>query len=447
MTVPLSHPLSRALQWVETMKQPQGYAGPVTHYWGSSLRYTGPGTDWRYEGLVHAFLTLHSKTHDPLFLERAMECGTFMVNAQRPSGAFRNSSFEANPSFQYSGTPHEAAVDVALLELVRVLRLNHKPYQAFLDASIRNIENVQFGEFWNEKEKTFFQFQRGRTKNNDNQIVPNKVATIGEALLLAHEITGTKKYYDASLFAGQSILKHQDHDQFEGGIYQSDTHSKLIPFYTARCIPFLIRLYEKTKKETFLDAATDAAHYVKDHQLENGFFSFGENVTDSSSTAPVFIAGAGDIGRAFRAVSKYTPFSTRGIVKGLLSVQRANGSFPTKREIMIKKGELPSWKDQLGVVGWNDKALRFLSEEMKEGETIIHPPQEAFPSTVESVAEGEIFEDAHWIRVSGSTSYAWKKSRAFAQHSVLEPLLYSAAESGIPILSHLGRAGWKKKRD
>ena len=62
--------LARAAAWLETMRvapeahpaggdvQRGGYGGPVVHWWRDSLRYCGPGFDWRYEdGCNHVTLT------------------------------------------------------------------------------------------------------------------------------------------------------------------------------------------------------------------------------------------------------------------------------------------------------------------------------------------------------------------------------------------------------
>ena len=48
--------------WLETMRGPNGYGGPVAHWWQQSLMYTGAGLDWRYEGIIEGYLQLWART-------------------------------------------------------------------------------------------------------------------------------------------------------------------------------------------------------------------------------------------------------------------------------------------------------------------------------------------------------------------------------------------------
>ena len=49
-------PLER---WPETMRDPDGYGGPVIQVWQQCLHYAGAGLDWRYEGIITGYLQLH----------------------------------------------------------------------------------------------------------------------------------------------------------------------------------------------------------------------------------------------------------------------------------------------------------------------------------------------------------------------------------------------------
>ena len=112
--------IARLDAWLETMRGPGGYTGPVSHWWESCWLYTGPMIDWRYEGIICGYVELFRKGGDERWLDRAVRAGEDAVAAQTPDGHFGNSSFQHGA--QPGGTPHEAAVDVALLELARVLR-------------------------------------------------------------------------------------------------------------------------------------------------------------------------------------------------------------------------------------------------------------------------------------------------------------------------------------
>ncbi len=435
----VSWAVSQNLAWLETMKQPGGYAGPVTHYWSDSLTYAGPGIDWRYEGLIPAFISLYRKTNQVVYQSRAIECGDFILRAQRDDGSFLNSSFEANPSFEYSGTPHEAAVCIALFKLANFLREEKMPFQSYEKAALKNIENIQLTQFWNEKLKTFLQFQKSRLPQKNNILVPNKIATTCEALLHAYDATRKKTYLQTALRASKSILSYQDNGAWKGGIFQSDTRDKIIPFYTARCIPVLVNFFERTNEEKYLEAALSAGTYVKNSQRADGLFSFGENMNETVS-GPFFIAGAGDIGRALQSLSPYTKISLTPIMDALLASQRKNGAFPTKEE----SKELPSWKDRLGVVGWNDKTLRFLSENMSEKDL---DEGSEIPSTDEKCREGIFHETGELISVvdsHGNEKYYWNKNEMFARSSFMASIFYRVGNASIPFVSSAGSYAWQK---
>jgi hypothetical protein len=97
------------------MRGPGGYSGPVVHWWRDCLDYSGPGLDWRYEGIIIGYLNLWAATGEASWLAKARRAGDDLMNGQLPSGNFRNSCFELNPNT--GGTPHEAACDLALLRL------------------------------------------------------------------------------------------------------------------------------------------------------------------------------------------------------------------------------------------------------------------------------------------------------------------------------------------
>src|SRR4051812_17366681 len=106
--------------WLDTMRGPGGYGGPVAHWWQQCLVYTGPGLDWRYEGLILGYLQLWAHTGAEGWLHKACRAGDDLVQAQLANGHYPASGFEANLSS--AGTPHEAACDVGLLSLALALR-------------------------------------------------------------------------------------------------------------------------------------------------------------------------------------------------------------------------------------------------------------------------------------------------------------------------------------
>ena len=65
----LSARVARIDAWLETMRGSAskgcaaGYGGPVVHWWRQCLLYTGPGLDWRYEGIIAGY---HGRGADEL---------------------------------------------------------------------------------------------------------------------------------------------------------------------------------------------------------------------------------------------------------------------------------------------------------------------------------------------------------------------------------------------
>jgi hypothetical protein len=67
--------VARLDAWLETMRGARGYGGPVTHWRQQSFIYTGPGRDWRYEGIIAGYLELWRVSGASLWLDRAVRAG------------------------------------------------------------------------------------------------------------------------------------------------------------------------------------------------------------------------------------------------------------------------------------------------------------------------------------------------------------------------------------
>ncbi len=81
--------LTRMDLWFESMRGPEGYGGPVCHWWRQSLLYTGAGLDWRYEGIITGYLILWERTGDERWLARAQRAGDDLVAGRLPDGHYR----------------------------------------------------------------------------------------------------------------------------------------------------------------------------------------------------------------------------------------------------------------------------------------------------------------------------------------------------------------------
>lgn len=203
-------PLRKLEQWLSSMRIESdvsgvvsGYIGPVVHWWRDSVRYCGVGFDWRYEGIIQGYLALFKRTGDLPWLEKACQAGTDLVQAQLTGGNYPWSGFEQNPST--GGTPHEAAADIGLLALSGVLReRGDARWQTYLHTARRNIQDFYVARLWDTDSRVF------RDAAGVPSFVPNKAATLVEALFRLADLTGDdqwiKVYARPTL---DEILRHQ----------------------------------------------------------------------------------------------------------------------------------------------------------------------------------------------------------------------------------------------
>ncbi|MBV9790443.1 MAG: hypothetical protein JOZ51_19785, partial [Chloroflexi bacterium] len=140
--------------WLETMRSPDGFGGPVAHWWQQSLIHTGAALDWRYEGIIAGYVLLWQRTGDDRWLVQAQRAGDDLVHGQLPNGHYPASAFEINPAT--AGTPHEAACDVGLLLLALALRqAGHDDWQRYAATAERNLSKFYVEQLWNETTRSF----------------------------------------------------------------------------------------------------------------------------------------------------------------------------------------------------------------------------------------------------------------------------------------------------
>src|SRR5581483_8176203 len=124
--------------WLQSMRSEYGFTGPIAHWWESSLVFCGPMIDWRYEGILSGYVTLFENTENSLWMERARQAAEDIVLGQLPDGNFFNSSFQYGA--MEGGTPHEASVDIGLLEFAKLLRQNgDQTWRRYFDVAECNI--------------------------------------------------------------------------------------------------------------------------------------------------------------------------------------------------------------------------------------------------------------------------------------------------------------------
>ncbi|MGQ9494143.1 MAG: hypothetical protein ACUVR2_10320 [Anaerolineae bacterium] len=358
--------------WLETMRGPDGYTGPVAHWWRNCLQFTGAGLDWRYEGIIIGYLNLYKKTGDQRWLAKARCAGDDLVQGQLLTGNYRNSSFELNP--YPGGTPHEAAGDLALLHLAETLREeDDSTWQNYLKAAERNLWEYYIGVLWDGKAHHF------RDHPSIPSFVPNKAATLVEALHKLAEVMGDASWIE--LYAQPTlvaILVHQVRGgPFDGAIaqYSQNKHmeAKFFPYYIARCVPGLLAGYAHSKDERLLDAAWRAMSFILRWRYEDGSFPQVVYPSGRVNRYPQWVAAVGDILRAMALLKAYgyevDPEPTRS---WLLQGQEPSGAFRTawgfaSQATQRPPGPLPEFRDLLPVCGWNDKAFRYLTEEYGSG--------------------------------------------------------------------------------
>lgn len=356
-------------RWFDAMRvdwPTPGYGGPVVHWWNHCLAYRGAGLDWRYEGIVDGYLILWRRSGDPRWLDKAIRAGEDLVGGQRPDGHFAASLFELNPGT--GGTPHEAACDVALLLLAKTLRERDDPRGAlFLDAARRNLDGYWFGRLWHPPSATI------RDREHFWGFVPNKAATFVEAVLLLAELLGTDEPVTRyAVPTGERILAMQvggADPLLAGAIAQNRLDDRLVesyfPVYVARCVPPLLALAARTGETRFRDGALAAVGFLGRVRDGDGGFPQVLYPRGRRVRGPRWVAGAGDIVRALDTArgqgGAVDPTPTVGwVVRGA----RADGRIATAvgfGGIVPGLSRRDRFADELGVVGWCDKAFRALA--------------------------------------------------------------------------------------
>lgn len=352
--------------WFETMRGPGGYGGPVAHWWQQSLIYTGAGLDWRYEGIIAGYLQLWERTGNPRWLAKARRAGDDLAAGQLATGHYPASTFEINPAT--AGTPHEAACDTGLLRLVLALQhAGHTGWQRYAACAERNLRAFHIAQLWDAQARAF------RDDPRVPCFVPNKAATICDALFLLTETTGDAEWVERyALPTLDRILAHQVQDQgpLNGAIAQNSFGSRLVakyfPIYIARCVPALLRGYRWTGDERYAVSALRAMQFVGRRAHPDGSFPTVVYANRRVNRYPAWIAPLGDL---LRATDELRPYgfdaNFEAAEQRLLCGQDVTGGIQTAQGFAAQGGgrppTLPDVRDVLHVVGWCDKAFRYLT--------------------------------------------------------------------------------------
>lgn len=358
--------------WLETMHAADGYGGPVVHWWNTCLQFTGAGLDWRYEGILIAYVTLYRQTRQTRWLARAKRSADELVRGQLPSGNFRNSSFELNP--YAGGRPHEAAAVHGLLTLAQLLKEEKDAdWEKYTAAGEKNLRDFSIGWLWNEKTRAIYD------SVDLTSFVPNKAATAAEALFLLATLRGDAEWAEKyALPTLDLVIAHQVQEEpARGAVYQLSIKGKPVawyfPYYIARCATGLLAGYQWSKQEKYLEAAKRALEFVVRWRDGDGGFAQVVYNRQRVNRYQKWIAGAGDMLNALRLIEPYgfnvdTGTSQNWLLQGQTSMGGFRSAYGFARQTTQRQPPaLPEFRDLVPVCGWSDKAFRYLSALLPAG--------------------------------------------------------------------------------
>jgi hypothetical protein len=422
--------VARLEVWIETLRGPAGalpYGGPVAHWWQQSLLYTGPGFDWRYEGIIFGYLNLWKHTNEPCWLAKARRAGEDLLFSQFPGGHFPFSAFESNPAS--GGTPHEAAASLGLLELAKALRTANQPdWELYQDAAIRNLRAYYLEKLWDPLARAF------RDHPQIASFVPNKAATACQAFFLWSELSGDERWADEYALPNlERILAYQVSSQgtLKGAIAQNSLESRLVPrympFYIARCVPGLVQGYAWSGQEHFLTGASLAMDFVLKQRSPNGLLLPVVYPGGQAHYWPQWVAALGDILLASEMLLPYGfQYDLEELRDCFLSGQDSSGGFQTAigfaSQANGKAEKIPEFRDLLHVAGWCDKAFHWLTNHVSDNTL---PAVSCQPFKADCVFLGRnltFYEDDERVQVTQArkTVYLWIKGETWAREAVPE---------------------------
>jgi hypothetical protein len=437
LPTPIDHALARLDAWLDTLRGPSGLptatctpaglGGPVAHWWCSSLLYTGPGFDWRCQGLILGYLALWERTGRPSWLDKAHQFGDELVAAQLPDGHYPASAFELNPAC--GGTPHEAAIDLALLSLAAALRSAGDPgWPAYRSAAVTNLRQYYLEKLWDPQARLF------RDHPQIASFVPNKAATACQAFFSWSTLDGDLRWAEGYARPNlEHILDYQvtAPGPLHGAILQNTFNGRLVPtympYYIARCVPALVQGYAWFGQERFFQAAWDALDFVLRQQDRFDGLPPALYPGPQVNRWPRWRAGLGDVLLAGEALRPYgfTPDLSE-LLAFLLAGQDETGGIQTAVGFGAQTGgappDLPDFRDLLHVAGWCDKAFHALAP---------YASPAGLPSAVSGRLQADclfagrrlrFYEDAERLQAAcaGKTVYLWIKGEPWAREAAPE---------------------------
>lgn len=410
--------------WLETMRQPGGYGGPVAHWWQNRFRYTGPGLDWRYEGILCGYADLYRRSGSARWRQRLNRAAHDLIAAQRSDGHYPASRFEINPGVR--GTPHEAAASLGLLYVLDVL---DDPDTA-LKTARRNLDCL-ITDFRDSDRRGFNDALNSRGR------VPNKLATFAEALLRLAVANNEERYADEAKAALDEVVAYQHaNGSLAGAVHQyapgaGPGDGRFFPYYNARCIPPLLYASERLGEPHYRQVAHDIFGFLERTEMDDGGWPQIVYARGRPAVWPRWLAGSADILLAYHALGK--PLPTQSLTR-LLDAQQPSGGFPSAEGFAAQIRQRPprnhpDYRDVVAVVGWNDKVLRLLATlaQSEMGSRAEDPPDThstlLAPTSLTVRVWGSdalLYEDATTLRITRERDdallYEWDKHAPWAAY-------------------------------
>ena len=399
--------------WLQTMRQPSGYAGPVVHWWDTCYQFAGPALDWRYEGILLGYADLAKKTPQDAFGGRVAAAAGDLMRGQGLDGSYPKSRFESNPGGL--GTPHEAAATHGLIAAGTLL---DQP-DAARRTAMRSLDHI-IAALWDPGGAPGF-----RDGSPRGGRVPNKSATIADALLSWERVFGPGNYLPYAEAALDDVLRRQvRRGRFRGAVHQWAPNGgrgdgRFFPYYNARCVPPLVTGARMLADGRYRDAAEEILCFLDRCRNADGSWPQILYANGAVGEYPHWIAPMADILLAYEALQREIPAAS---LERLLAGQLPSGGFCTAEGFSAAPAGgrgIPDVRDITPVVGWNDKVLRLLARLLPPGARMPRPGGEPTVWPVRVGSEEALFvETADAITVLGRPRervlYRWRKTATWA---------------------------------
>ncbi|MEM6821022.1 MAG: hypothetical protein AAF558_03615 [Verrucomicrobiota bacterium] len=411
----VSNALALQFNWFKTIHTVGGYSGPVVSFRSNSLRFTGPGNDWRLEGLIKGSIELFKKTQNFEWLDIIERDVTGFLSAQRNDGTFENSYFEWNP-FE-GGMPHEPAVLAVCLQANQVLEQYDRSITGLEEIVQRYLDDVLTERLWNKS----MGFVRDWEISDFQYTNAASCAAMLELINVLAEINGDRRRY--SYFAdalAQTLVGLQiEGGYLDGAVVSSNRRGAgASPFLASRCLRAL-RLHANLVKSSSISEAADRlkTFLVRQALPEGGFkrmlwtwrpHSINPIVTGASAQVLTALLEDGFNDDPFYKLQE----------NWLLSLQLPTGAFRNA----IGHGQLTpnvdksEWRDWIPSAGWQDKIFYFLALRGASSPSNEWASKEWETRTRVKGAWGEYIENPEEIKVlrKGVLFYHWKKRKRMA---------------------------------